>query len=96
MVAVRYEDIIEDKRNAITAVLEYCGLSLSLVDQALKGLEVDSQRNSHISRAILKKHSECTLTERARNKFSKMLIENDLPMIEGDGVLEGTITQGKK
>jgi len=94
--ALRYEDLIEDKRNSTLAILEYCGLPLSLVDLALKGLEVDSQRNSPISQAVLGKHQDCVLTDRARVKFNKMLKEYELPLIEGEAVLEGTITQKKK
>jgi hypothetical protein len=90
--AVRYEDIIDDSRNAIRAILEYCELPVSLTDNALRGLEVDSQRNSPISREILGRHKEPELTSGARKRGNELMLKNGLPLIESDGLLEGTIT----
>jgi len=93
--AIRYEDLIDDPRNAAIAILEFCNLPVTLVDSALRGLEVDSQRNSPISKVILGRHSDCPMTESARRRFNVLLKKNKLPPVEGDGVLEGTITHRK-
>src|SRR5271157_2158750 len=69
--AIRYEDLMKDTPGTMLIILKYCGLSADLLQPALKGLEVDSQRNTPISVAILKRHKDPVMTDRARRKFNK-------------------------
>jgi hypothetical protein len=90
--AIRYEDIMKDKEFAVRAILEYCDLSPELTSKALRGLELDSQRNSPLSRKILSQHKDPELTPGAIVRGDAWLKEMGLPLIHSDGLLEGTIT----
>ena len=90
--AIRYEDIIGNRNFATRSILEYCGLSASLVDKALRGLEMDSQRNSHLAKSILKKYPSTIVTAGSIERGNALLKQYGLPLIGSDGILEGTIT----
>ena len=93
--AIRYEDLVNDRRFALEAVLEYCGLPLSLMEKALRGFELDSQRHSPLSQKILKKYQEAELTPGAIERADVIMKKYGLPLIRDEGILEGTITYRK-
>jgi len=93
--AIRYEDIIKNRRFATQAILEYCDLPTTLTDKALRGLEVDSQRNSPISKAILQQFPDPVVTEGSKKRGNAFMKDFGLPSIESNGILDGTITYEK-
>ena len=89
---VRYEDIISNPLFATRKILEHCGLPDSLAESCMKGLALDSQRNSVLSRANLQRHREPELTPDSKQYYDKLLADNGLPPTGTVHFLEGTIT----
>lgn len=92
--AMRYEDIVSKttKFEATKAFIEFCGLPGDLTEKALRGLELDSQRNTPISMEILKRHKDPELTPGAKTRANEYLKQFGLPLIGSNGILAGTIT----
>ena len=91
--AVRYEDLIANPRQALTRILEYCHLPVDLVDEGLRGLEVDSQRNSVLAKSVIGNMPAPPNPDRENlDRLNKMLADHNLPLIGEECYLEGTIT----
>jgi hypothetical protein len=46
VVGIRYEDLTGNSAESLRRILEHCRLPVELVEPGIRGLEVDSQRNS--------------------------------------------------
>lgn len=93
--AVRYEDTVSDPLNSTKRIFNYCGLPDSLVERSLEGLVLDSQRNSPLSMARLKKHKRGEYTLESKRFSNQLLTQFNFPLIGEECLLEGTITSSK-
>ena len=93
---IRYEDLVGEPRESIRRILEFCRLPAELVEPGLRGLEVDSQRNSVIAKSIIGGLAEPELTPEAIKGANMFLRRNELPLIGEECLLEGTITYTKR
>jgi len=90
--AVRYEDLIARPLDVCRAILEFCHLPVSLAEEAVKALNVDSQRNSVMARSIIAKFKEPELTPEKKEKLNELLKHFGVPMIGDEPIIEGTLT----
>ncbi|KAK2144513.1 hypothetical protein LSH36_749g00002 [Paralvinella palmiformis] len=91
--AVKYEDLVQDKELAVRRLFQYNGISLTLVEPALRAFESDSQANSLISMEVLKKTKLPPFTDDMKTETNKICVHYELPKIGESCVLEGTITR---
>ena len=89
--ALRYEDLIGRPMDACREVLEFCGLPLSLADKAVKGLELDSQRNSNLAKSIVGGIKEPELTDKVRESANVLLRRFGLPDVGTEVILDGSL-----
>jgi len=90
--AVRYEDLVARPLDMCRTVLEFCRLPVSLAELAVKAFEVDSQRNSFLSRSILGRIEEAEMTPQIKRELNGLLKKYGMPLIGEPGILEGTLT----
>jgi len=96
VVGIRYEDLADHPHESIRRILEHCRLPCDLVERAVRGLEVDSQRNSPIVKSIVGSLPESELTPDSITRTNEMLKRNGLPLIGEEFVLDVTITYQKR
>jgi hypothetical protein len=53
---IRYENLVADPQKIVSAIFEYCGLSIAEVSQACQVFAKDSQSGSNLSKENLSKH----------------------------------------
>lgn len=92
VVGVRYEDLVDNPSGSIRRIFEHCRLPQELVEPGLRGLEVDSQRNSILSKEAIGSLPEPELTPDVIVRANEMLRKNGLPLIGEECLIEGTIT----
>lgn len=90
--ALRYEDLIARPHETIRQVLEYCGLPTELTEAGAEGLNVDSQRNSIVSKSVIGTLKEPEATPEVLRRANEMLKMSGLPLLGGEYVLEGTFS----
>lgn len=90
--AIRYEDLVSNPAESLRRILEYCRLPAELVEPGLRGLEVDSQRNSVIAKSTIGGLREPELTPEAIATANLMLKKFGLPLIGEECLIDGTIT----
>ena len=90
--AVRYEDLVARPLEMCRVVLDYCHLSVSLAEQAVKAFDVDSQRNSPMPKSIIGRFKEPQLTPQLKTKLNQLLKGHGIPLIGESCVLEGTLS----
>ena len=90
--AVRYEDLVARPLDMCRTVLEFCRLPVSLAELAVKAFEVDSQRNSMLSRSVLKHIKEAEITPQIKAELNGLLKKYGMPLIGEPNILEGTLT----
>jgi len=90
--AVRYEDLVAHPLEMCRTVLEFCHLPVSLAELAVKAFEVDSQRNSMLSRSVLKHIKEAEITPQIKAELNGLLKKYGMPLIGEPNILEGTLT----
>jgi hypothetical protein len=93
---IRYEDLIDDPTESVRRIVEFCHLPEELVQPGLRGLEVDSQRNSVIAKSTIGRLPEPKLTPEAKAMANNLLRKSGLPLIGEECLLEGTITYRKR
>jgi len=90
--ALRYEDLVARPLDMCRIILEFCHLPVSLAELAVKALDVDSQRNSIVSKSVLGRIKDPQLTSEKKAKLNKLLTKYGLPLIGQPNVLEGTLS----
>ena len=90
--AVCYEDLVARPLDMCHVILEFCHLPVSLADLAVRALDVDSQRNSHIARSIIGRFKDPEMTPQTRAKLNEFLKKFEMPPIGEPNALEGTLT----
>lgn len=91
--AVRYEDLVANPTESCRRIIEYCGLPDELVDLAVRAFNVDSQRNTRLSRQSMRKYKEPAMRQETRNMLNERVLGKlGLPLIGEDCLLDGTIT----
>ena len=90
--AVRYEDLVAHPLDMCRIILEFYHLPVSLAELAVKAFEVDSQRNSFLSRSILGRIEEAEMTPQIKRELNGLLKKYGMPLIGEPGILEGTLT----
>jgi hypothetical protein len=93
---IRYEDLIDDPTESVRRIIEFCHLPEELVQPGLRGLEVDSQRNSVIAKSTIGGIPNPKLTPEAKEIANELLRKNGLPLIGEECLLQGTITYRKR
>jgi Sulfotransferase family len=96
VVGVRYEDLVDNSAETIRRILEHCHLPAELVTPALRGLEVDSQRNSMLAKDAIGSLPEPALTPDVIVRANEWLGKTGLPLVGEECLIEGTITCSKK
>jgi hypothetical protein len=91
MRAVSYEELVSRPVDVCRAILEFCGLPGTLTERAVKGLEVDSQRNSVLAKSVIAAFKEPQLTEQDKDMLNEILSRLGLPLIGQDIVIEGRL-----
>ncbi|ELT99655.1 hypothetical protein CAPTEDRAFT_213367 [Capitella teleta] len=86
-----FDDILANKELAVRAIFKASGLPESLVADALKAFDRDSQSNSIISKSVLAKIKPLKFTKEHEIESSKLLVEMGYPPLEEGCRLEGTI-----
>ena len=89
--AVRYEELVGQPLETCRRLMEYRGLPVELAKLAVRGLEVDSQRNAPNAKAIIGSIREPQLTEESKQSLSRILEKFGLPLLHEECVLEGTL-----
>lgn len=71
---IRYENLVADPQKIVSAIFEYCGLSLAEVSRACQVFAKDSQSGSNLSQENLTKH-EIQIPDilEIRQKMDKLL-----------------------
>jgi len=90
--AVRYEDLIARPLDMCRVVLEFCHLPVSLAELAVKAFEVDSHRNSVLSKSSIGHIKEPELTPEIKDKLNELMKKHGLPFIGEQGIMEGTLS----
>jgi len=90
--AVRYEDLVARPLDMCRAILEFCHLPLSLSESAVRGFDLDSQRNSPIARSIIGEFKEPEMTPQIKARLNELLKKFELPPIGEPWVIEGTLS----
>ena len=93
---IRYEDIISDPSFACKKILKYIGMPESLSEKALRGLQVDSQRNSKLSMKNLSGYRDSLITGKSKRLANELLSKYGLPNLDEETLLPGTITAKAK
>ncbi|ELU03003.1 hypothetical protein CAPTEDRAFT_202595 [Capitella teleta] len=86
-----FDDILANKELAVRAIFKASGLPESLVADALKAFDRDSQSNSLLSKSVLAKIKPLKFTKEHEIESSKLLVEMGYPPLEKECRLEGTI-----
>jgi hypothetical protein len=92
---IRYEDLISRPLESSKAIMEHCELPMSLAEPALEGLKRDSQQNTPISKANIGHLWVPELTPHSKVILNKMLEKYELPTLDEECVLDGTMTYMK-
>jgi hypothetical protein len=92
IVAVRYEDLEANPASFVTAILDHFELPLEWQNDALKGMALDSQRNSTYSRVRLINVALPVLTPQVKNVLNSICHSFNLPLPGEPCVLDGTIS----
>ena len=90
--AIRFEDLVADPTESIRRILEFCRLPEELTKHAVRGMEVDSQRNSIIAKSIIGHLPEPELTPEAEARANEWLRKYGLPLVGEEYLIDGTIT----
>jgi hypothetical protein len=93
--AVRYEDLVAKPVDMCRAILDYCGLPVSLAELAVSRLDVDSQRNSPLAKSLTVGggcFTEPELTTKSEESFNRQLKQLGLPLIDEEQLVDGTLT----
>jgi hypothetical protein len=91
MRAISYEELVSRPLVACRAILEFCGLPATLTELAVKGLEVDSQRNSVLAKSVIGACKEPQVTEQDKASLNDILRRLGLPLIGQDIIIEGRL-----
>ena len=90
---LRYEDLTERPLDICRVLMEFCGLPVSLAEHAVKALDVDSQRNSYLSKSNIGHFKEPDMTPEMKAKLNELLKRYPgAPLIGEPCMLEGTLT----
>jgi len=93
IVAIRYEDIVEDPETNMRRILRYCGLPEQSVVNSLRALEVDSQANTPMSDKNARFYTVPEYSGEAREEVDALCESYGLPPFSsGPYVAPGTIT----
>ena len=92
VVGVRYEDVVGNPHESIKRILEYCRLPVDLVEAGVRGLEVDSQKDSMFAISVVGSLSVSELTPESITRANEILKSNGLSLIGEECILDGTIT----
>ena len=90
--ALRYEDLVVRPVDMCRAVLEFCGLPVSLAERGVKAFDVDSQRNSIVAKSLIGRFEEPQLTSQRKTKLNEMLNKYGVPLIGESNVVEVTLS----
>jgi len=90
--ALRYEDFVARPLDMCRVILEYCRLPVSLAELGIKAFEVDSQRNSRISKSVMASLKEPELTPELKARLNELLKKYKMPLIGEPGILEGSLS----
>jgi len=90
--ALRYEDLVARPLDMCRVLVEFCGLPASLVELGVTAFDVDSQKNSILSKSSLGRFKAPQLTPEKKAKLNELLKKFSLPMIDEPGILEGTLS----
>ena len=90
--ALRYEDLVARPLDMCRVILEFCRLPVSLAEQAVTAMDVDSQRNSTVARSIIGHFKEPEMTTEVKEQMNELLKKYGMPLIGEPGVIEGTIS----
>jgi len=94
--AVRYEELIGKPLETCRCLMEYCGLPVDLAEWAVRGLKVDSQRNSPVAQHIIGHIPVPKLTDKSKASLNRILAKFEVPLIDEDCILEGTMMVNDK
>jgi len=90
--AVRYEDLVARPLEMCERLMEACGLSASLAQDIVSAMQADSQQKTAISRAALGQFRDPELTPEITESLSMLAAKFDLPPVEQEYFLEGTLS----
>jgi len=90
--AVRYEDLVAHPLDMCRVIMEFCHFPTSLAQLGIKAFDVDSQRNSITSKAVLGQFREPQLTPQIKTKLNELLKKHGTPLIGEPGIIEGTLS----
>jgi len=90
--AVRYEDLVARPLDMCRVILEFCHLPVSLAEKAVKAFDVDSQKNSVVSKSLIGDFKEPRLTPQTKLKLNELLKQYGMPLIDEPCIIEGTLS----
>ena len=90
--AVHFKDLVALPLDMCRIVVEFCHLPVSLAEQAVKGFEIDSQRNSIIAKCVIGCFMEAEITPQTKAMLNKLLKKYELPLTGEPEIIEGTLT----
>jgi len=89
--ALRYEDLVARPLDMCRVILEFCHLPVSLAELAVKALDVDSQRNTLVSKSMIGHFNDPHLTPETKSKLNELLKQYGAPLIGEPSIIEGTL-----
>ena len=90
--AVRFEDLIARPLDMCRVVLKFCRLPVSLAERAVRGFELDSQRNSVLAQSVVGHLKEVEITAQTKAQLNVLLKKYEMPLIGEPEIIEGTLT----
>ena len=92
IVAVRYEDFVDEPIATCRRILEFCRLPVELADKAARAASSDSQEGADVARAVIGDLPVAQLTQDDRALFKTLMGKIGLHIAAVDDLLlEGTV-----
>ena len=88
---VKYENLISDPYRTVCRLFSHVGVSVDLVDTALQAMKPDSHAGLQFSKENRKKHPGWVETEAAIRRCNEVLQVFNLPDLQSDFVMGGTL-----
>jgi len=89
--AFRYEELVARPLETCRCLMEYCGLPVELAELAVRGLKVDSQRNSPLAQNLIGSIPVPQVTDEVKASLNRILAKFELPLLNEESLLEGTL-----
>jgi hypothetical protein len=89
--AVLYEDLINHPQDIISQLFDYCGISATSINLALKALERDSQEGTRLARSVAYKKQK--YIKKINTEHLQLILKSQAEITATDFIVPGTINR---